>query len=92
MVRTITSLIHKLCADKNGRIAIIQKPNLPLVAWAVSRIMAKFVDGKTEHSIAQLGTAFLFLWAWLELTSGVSRIRKLLGLIVLVFIIKGYFV
>jgi len=88
----IQHLINKCIRDKNNRIVIWQRPNLPIIGWAVCAIAAHIFHTANLHTgLASLGTAFLFAWAYLELTQGASYLRRLLGLIVGVTIVVHFF-
>jgi hypothetical protein len=70
--------------DQNGRIVIWQWPNVPLFAWLALKTIAMLSnDPQRAASFSNLSTAFLFTWAFLELTQGVTVFRKLLGLVVI---------
>jgi hypothetical protein len=85
-------LFAKFFTDKHGRRVIGQKPNLPIIGWFVCKVLAYGLAGQPLHAGLQLlSAAFLFTWAYLELTSGASYFRKALGLIVLAWVVMGYF-
>lgn len=89
MTRTKISKIFK---DSGGKITIIQFPNGLLFAWIVCKIIGLLIaDGQFADGISMLSTAVLFTWAYLEITSGVNYFRKGLGLIVIIFIVRGFF-
>lgn len=78
--------------DKNGKIVLWQAPNVPLYGWAVTKFASLFIaNSDLKTGLAQLSTALLFVWAYLELTKGVNYFRKCLGLLVLVAIIISFF-
>ena len=73
--------------DKQGHIVIWQMPNLPIIGWAVFLLASKFVEGQTQTILSYVSTAFLLVWACMEIISGASYFRRLLGVVVLVFTI-----
>jgi hypothetical protein len=64
-------------------------PNLPLVAWAVARVLTRFLHATPLHVAQVVAFGALFTWAWLELFQGVNYFRRLLGLVVLVLIVHS---
>ncbi|MCA9325128.1 hypothetical protein KDA23_03635 [Candidatus Saccharibacteria bacterium] len=77
--------------DKNGKVVLGQTPNVPIVGWALFRIVSWLTSGQLHRVSNLLATAFLFTWAYLELTDGVNYFRRTLGGIVLAYIIYGFF-
>ena len=78
--------------DKDKKIVLAQAPNPPFLGWIVVSILAKVVHSPSAVSgLTKLATASLFVWAYLELTDGDSRFRKLLGLATIVYIAWGFF-
>jgi hypothetical protein len=77
--------------DADSRVVIGQAPNLPLIAWlsftGLSRIPG---SGRWHSAMSFTSTAFLFTWAYLELTHGVNYFRRLVGLIVLAAVIGSH--
>ena len=79
------TLFDKIFRDSNGNIVIAQKPNLPLIVWIVTSILALiFTSGKINTVLDLLAYGSLFTWAWLELFQGVNYFRRTLGLVVLI--------
>ena len=92
IVKSIKLLFTNFVRDKNGRIVISQTPNIPLIAWFLFMLVAHIVGlSYLKNGFEYLSAAFLFVWAYLELTSGSSYFRRLLGLIVLLGIIWSSF-
>lgn len=74
------SSIRRFFSDARGRRVIAQPPNAPLVAWALCGAAAYLLPPGRPHDVAAfLSSAFLFTWAWLELTDGDSPFRRVLG-------------
>ena len=67
---------------------VFQKPNLPLivafVAWVLTHILPY---GQLNFAAALIFFGSLFTWAWMEIFDGTNNFRRLLGAIVMVFII-----
>ncbi|MCA9385651.1 hypothetical protein KC717_03310 [Candidatus Dojkabacteria bacterium] len=76
------SFIDKCFKDKDGVVVIGQFPNIPIMAWFVITVIALLIPSELWsskfHALAQM---FLFIWAYLELVSGVNYWRRFLGLI-----------
>lgn len=78
--------------DKDGKWAIVAFPNVLLAAWIAIIILTKFIPENNLHlSLSLLGSAVLFAWAYLELTDGTSYFRRVLGAVILLAVIIGYF-
>lgn len=81
-----------LFKDKHGKIAIMSPPNVPLWGFIACKLLAAIFKKSSFHEgFGALGTAFIFLWAYLEITAGESRFRRLLGAVVMVFTIRTFF-
>lgn len=92
MTNNTDSAWNRFIRDKNGKIVTWQRPNLPLTGWIICKLLAMVIPaGHLQTGSARLSTALIFVWAYLELTSGVNYFRKLLGLIVLAVTISGFF-
>ena len=85
--------ILRLFQDKHGHVAVWQWPNFPILAWAVCGVASRMLAAGAIHAgLARLSGAFLFAWAYMELTKGVSPFRRILGLIVLAATVYGFFI
>ncbi len=73
--------------DKNGKIAVAQLPNPPLIAFLVFRFLQMVASGTLQQMASVVAFGSLFTWAWLELFQGENYFRRLLGIVVLVGII-----
>ncbi len=82
----------KFWRDKHGNVAVWQTPNIPLIGWAACIVLLVVVKSGGAHQLLTfLRTAFIFTWAYLELTDGSCYFRRLLGAIVLASIIISHF-
>jgi hypothetical protein len=78
----------KFFKDKDGHIAIIQWPNIPLIGWFVSMLAALFITSPQWHTfLGYLGFGFIFTWAWLEITTG---FRRTAGVVVLLLALYAH--
>jgi len=85
-------LLKNFFKDKDDNVIIGQFPNLPLIGWFVCMVITLFIPlGFLKTGFYNLSNAFLFLWAYLEITQGVNYFRRLLGVIVMTIIITAYF-
>ncbi len=82
------TLVDKTFRDSDGKIVLAQMPNLPIIVWTVTSLLALiFTSGKINTVLEVLANGSLFTWAWLELFQGVNYFRRALGLAVLIGII-----
>ncbi len=89
---TARGITNALFRDKEGKLVIFQLPNAPIVAWAALKLAMLFVADENLHaSLEQLAAAVLFTWAYLEITSGASLFRRILGGLVMVVTVAGMF-
>ncbi|MEI7682701.1 MAG: hypothetical protein WCJ24_00130 [Candidatus Saccharibacteria bacterium] len=70
------------------KIEYFQKPNLPLIVWFVAMILTHILPyGQLNFAASLIAFGSLFTWAWLEIFDGDNNFRRVLGVLVLVFII-----
>jgi len=82
------SFWDKFWEDKHGRLAVWQKPNVFLIVWFVSILVQILLGGGTISNFARtIGTISIAIWAVLEVVSGASYFRRILGISVLLFTI-----
>ncbi len=74
--------------DKSGKVVLWQAPNRALLGWAAFALLSYLTHSQL---LGLIGTTFLLAWAFLELFQGVNYFRRLLGLIILIFIIRSLF-
>lgn len=85
-------ILDWLIRGKDGKVHIVQIPNVPIVGWLVSLLIAHFLaPGTAKTGFTNLGMAFLAIWCYLEITKGASRFRQALGAIVAVAMVYGFF-
>ncbi|WP_414756642.1 hypothetical protein [Anabaena sp. CCY 9910] len=84
------TLVDKTFRDSDGNVVIAQMPNLPLIVWIVTSVLALiFTTGKINTVLDVVANGSLFTWAWMELFQGVNYFRRSLGLVVLIGIIAS---
>ncbi len=88
-------LIDKLFLSKEQAYVITQKPNLPIIVWLVSTIVGMVISGgRASQLLSLVSFGALFIWASLEIVSGLSLFRRLLGAVVLALLmvsrLKGF--
>ena len=66
---------------------LAQFPNAPLAVALGASVAGRFADGRAhDHATAVFHIA-LGIWAYLELTSGVNWVRRLLGVAGLIYVV-----
>ncbi|HEY4964679.1 MAG TPA: hypothetical protein VIH90_08385 [Candidatus Saccharimonadales bacterium] len=91
-MKSISKLTQGVFKDKEGHIVIIQSPNLALSCWILIELITHLLhQGHIKNSLQDIGTAFLFTWAFLEITKGSNYFRRFLGFAVFVTIIVSFF-
>lgn len=76
--------------DENLLDKIFLKPNLPLAVWFFSWLLTKMLPyGNLNFIFALIAYGAGFTWAWLELFQGTHWFRRILGFIVLVWLIAS---
>jgi hypothetical protein len=72
--------IRSFFSDKHGKLAIAQLPNPPLIIWLLATAVAHFVHTGLVHTSARIvAVAAILVWAILEIISGLSPFRRILG-------------
>lgn len=86
------TLLDKCIRDQDGSIVLVQTPNAPIVGWLVFMMLSRIANStSTKEGLSFVGTAFLFTWAYLEATTGVNYVRKLLGVVIIIAIVHAHF-
>jgi len=84
------TLLHKFFSDKDGKVVIWQTPNPPLVVWLVFAVLSHLLHaGRWRSSASAVSKGALITWAVLEIYSGASPFRRVLGTAVLIFSIAS---
>ncbi len=83
--------VISLFRNKSGQYVVWQWPNLPLSVWIITKLLSMVIDSiQVDTALASVGTAFLFVWAYLEIASGASYFRRVMGVIVLAGIMYSF--
>lgn len=92
MPNKVAHRVKQLCSDKDGKVTLAQSPNLPLVGWMAFKAISTPISNQSiKTGFESVGTAFLFVWAYLEIVEGDSNFRKLLGVAVMSLIVFNMF-
>jgi hypothetical protein len=84
----LNTAVSRFFKDKDGHILIGQKPNIPIIGWFVFMLLSHLFNASHLRTTLEfISMAFLFTWAYLELTQGANYFRRLLGLIVFMIIL-----
>lgn len=87
-----TTVFDRLFKDQDGKVIIWQNPNILLWVWLGCSVLGFIVKhGSAHRGLQHLGDAALFAWAYLEIRSGESLFRRILGVLVIAFTIYGFF-
>jgi len=92
VIRKFKTAINWLIRGKDDRVHLIQVPNVPLIGWFVLMIVSKLVAaGSMKTGLSGLSMAFLAVWCYLEITQGMSRFRRMLGVVVALLVVRSLF-
>lgn len=83
--------LRKFFEDKNGKLTIIQVPNPPLIAWLAFMVVTKYTSGLISDVFLWLSFLSITIWSSLEIYSGSSMFRRVLGFTVLIFSLYSRF-
>lgn len=82
--------MHRFFRDKQGKVAVLQRPNLALSIWIVIAVAKRiFTTGSLYQTLDIVGLVALVVWAVMEIISGDSYFRRGLGLLVLVLTVAA---
>jgi hypothetical protein len=81
--------LQNLFQDKEGRVVLFQKPNVPIIVWAMSMVIARLTHGEVRDRFELLAFIALATWAVMEILWGTTPFRRLLGAVVLAVIVIG---
>jgi hypothetical protein len=85
----MNSTLRRFVSDSRGRMVIAQRPNAPIIGWAVLLGASALVDEPMKPALRFVSHAFLFTWGYLELTQGDSPFRRTLGGGVLAYLVAS---
>jgi hypothetical protein len=88
----LTRAVRSFFEDKHDQVILWQAPNIPIYGWAIFKTLSLIATQPgLQTGLQQISSAFLFVWAYLELTKGVNYFRKTLGFFVLGLLIVNFF-
>jgi len=79
--------------DSEGNIVVAQAPNAAILVWLATVLLGwtGLVDGATATTVRDAGRGALAVWALDELLRGASPVRRLMGAVVLVYVLVRLF-
>lgn len=83
-----TTYLRRFFQDKSGNIVVGQRPNIFISLWAIGSI-AQLTIFKNATWLSFITTGTLLIWAGLEITSGASPFRRVMGAVVAVVAVTG---
>lgn len=89
--RVSRSFWDRFWKDERGRLVIFQWPNKWLYIWAGLVFISFFTTGTAASFWYYLSMGVLSIWALLEVVRGASYFRRLLGCLVILFILGSLF-
>lgn len=70
----------------------MQRPNVPLLVWAAASLLGKLTSGAAGSALSSVATAAIIVWSVLEIASGKSPFRRVLGMVVLAHVTLQFFI
>lgn len=71
-----------------GKLVVAQFPNWPLWTWLGATAIESLSLSYSWHwVIGWIGTTALAWWAYLEISEGVNRFRRILGTVVIIYLL-----
>lgn len=84
------TLWDKIWRNKDGKVVIMEWPNIPLIGWAAANFVSLVSPTRGLSKFTWwIGFVFLVVWALLEIVRGVNYFRRGLGVVVLIFSIMS---
>jgi hypothetical protein len=72
---------------ETGAIVVGQFPNVPLIAWLAATLLGAVTSGAASDVLGVVATVALVVWAGDELVRGVNPFRRVLGAVVLSWVL-----
>jgi len=93
MNSNVKKFAKKFFEDMDGKVVLVQSPNLPILGWFIFMIIGYFIAaGALRDGVTILSGAFLFLWAYLEITDGATFFRRFIGATIMIAVVIGFFI
>ena len=84
----MVQIFDRLFRTVEGRIVIAQFPNWPLWTWLGATVLESVAFlAPWQRPLYWMGSLALVWWAYLEIVDGVNGFRRMLGSLVLIYII-----
>ena len=80
-------ITDKLFRDDSGEIVITQFPNVTLGLWFAASVLSRLTNGRPSTILEYLGIGALLVWSMQEIFQGVNYFRRILGIVVFLFIL-----
>ncbi len=82
------NMLEKFVTDDRGKTAILQKPNFLLTLWFITLLIDRYSKSMNVKSVLDVVSfASLSAWIILEVTEGSSPFRRVLGAVILAYLI-----
>ena len=88
---TMPKRLDSIFRNKEGKIAVFQWPNLPLTVWILATLASKVLAGNLQKASSGVAFVALLMWAVLEISSGESIFRRIVGALVLAWLLFRIF-
>lgn len=89
-IKSIIALVFsKLFRDKNGNVAVLQPPNLPLIIWGAGTVGAHLLSGRWQAASGYIALGAIIIWAGMEIMAGSSLFRRVFGGAILTVVLLG---
>ncbi len=81
------TLFSKIFRDKTGKVAVFQMPNIPLWIWIIATALTHGLRGNFGKISGYVALVAIIIWAGIEIWSGSSLFRRILGAAVLMAVV-----
>lgn len=68
---------------------LVQVPNATLITALLASLLTHFVSGEAHSFASAVVYVALTVWAYAEITQGINYFRRVLGLVVLIYILMS---
>lgn len=89
-IKSIVTLVFgKLFRDKNGKVAVLQLPNLPLIIWGAGTVGTRLLPPRWQAASGYIALGAIIIWAGMEIMAGSSLFRRVFGGAILAVVLLG---